>query len=493
MDPNTPQGQSNTKSEQKVPEITPKPITALDLTQQVEKLSISQKSNSESGPNSNPNSSPNSSQNFNEPSANPENHLKRQESQNKRKLSNSEPQLKNDSENTSENQENTSKSISQPITKLKTQPTSLSISQNTPKLSTRTRISAGGDPSRFRAPSTLDDELSTDEDGYIDDDEIIIQHRKRKLSIEFPTTDEDESDTDTNPSRYIGHHRSSGLAQLEWDNNVSHNLSQNHENADGVISTSQTFSPVHSTGFNSNGLGKFQQKTKISSKYDGNNNKTGKKAYSNQSTPIKSSANGTSTTCSGSPALSSSQYQLVIVGEQEFRLDMKAIEPYKKVLSHGGYTGASGLTAVVIFTAAQLPDTIQHNAADYEYIMHNIFLYVVSTLDLLVAQDYVLIYLNGACKKRNLPGLSWLRQCYKMIDRRLRKSLKKLLIVHPTFYLRTLITIFRPFVSAKFSRKIQVCRNLEVLDEAMKEVNEQNFVVLDIIEEVKEFDKKLNS
>jgi len=468
MDPNTPQGQSNTQIEQKIHENTLENISEQNLTEQVENLSLNQDLSPNFDPNLNTKSSPNSTKNFNESSANPENRLKRQESQNKRKLSNSEPQLRNTSENTSEtpenpeNPKNTSKSISQPLTK----PKNLTISQNTPKLALRTRISAGGDPaSRFRPPSTLDlsnDEQSTDEDGYIDDDEIIIQHRKRKLSIEFPTTDEDESDTDTTPSRYIGsHHRSSGLAQLEWDNNVSHNLSQNLENADGTISTSQTFSPVHSKGFNSNGLGKNQQKTKISSKYDGNNNKTSKKAYSNQSTPIKSS-NGTSTTCSGSPALSSSQYQLVIVGEQEFRLDMKAIEPYKKVLSHGGYTGASGLTAVVIFTAAQLPDTVQHNTADYEYIMHNIFLYVVSTLDLLVAQDYVLIYLNGACKKRNLPGLSWLRQCYKMIDRRLRKSLKKLLIVHPTFYLRTLITIFRPFVSAKFSRKIHVCRNLEV-------------------------------
>ena len=300
---------------------------------------------------------------------------------------------------------------------------------NTPKLN-RVRISAGGD--RFRVSSTLDDEVteSENEDGYIDDDEIIVQHRKRKLSIEFPTTDEDESDTtDTTPSRYLGHHRSSGLAQLEWDNNIltTHDLSSENK----VISTSQTFSPDtnNSKGFNSNTL----SKTKISSK-DGNNNK---KATSLISTPIKSSTTST-TTCSGSPALSSSQYQLVIVGEQEFRLDMKAIEPYKKVLTHGGYTGASGLTAVVIFTAAQLPDTLEHNAADYQYIMHNIFLYVVSTLDLLVAQDYVLIYLNGACKKRNLPGLSWLRQCYKMIDRRLRKSLKKLLIVHPTFYLRTI-------------------------------------------------------
>lgn len=335
--------------------------------------------------------------------------------------------------------------------------------------STRVRISVAGEAAAAAAVSSvlsnLDDELSEpDQDEYIDDDEIIVQHRKRRLSIEFPTTDEDgeESDTtDTTPNIFLGHHRSSG--QLEWDNNIL------LTSQPGVISTSQTFS-------NNQSSSKFK---------DGNNNQ--KSSISAYSTPAKSST----TTSGGSPALHSSQYQLVIVGEQEFRLDMKAIEPYKKVLAHGGYTGASGLTAVVIFTAAELPDTVQHNAADYQYIMHNIFLYVVSTLDLLVAQDYVLIYLNGACKKRNLPGLSWLRQCYKMIDRRLRKSLKKLLIVHPTFYLRTMITIFRPFVSQKFSRKIQVCRNLNALDEAMKEVNEQNTVTLDILQAVRDFDASL--
>ena len=54
-----------------------------------------------------------------------------------------------------------------------------------------------------------------------------------------------------------------------------------------------------------------------------------------------------------------------------------------------------------------------------------------------------------------------------------------------------MITIFRPFVSSKFSRKIQVCRNLDTLDEAMKDVNEQNSVTLDIMQAVRDFDDSL--
>jgi len=182
---------------------------------------------------------------------------------------------------------------------------------------------------------------------------------------------------------------------------------------------------------------------------------------------------------------------MVNVNNQEFKLDLQAIEPYKKVLNHAGYTGAHSLTAVLIFTAAYLPDSATLEKEDYNYIMHNIFLYVVSTLDILVAQDYIIICLNGGCLKRNVPGIQFMKKCYNMIDRRLRKSLKKLFIVHPTFYLRTIITIFKPFVSSKLSRKIKLCRKLENLEKYMVEVNEGAVFKLKIPEVVKEYDDSL--
>lgn len=123
--------------------------------------------------------------------------------------------------------------------------------------------------------------------------------------------------------------------------------------------------------------------------------------------------------------------------------------------------------------------------------MHNIFLYVVSTLDLLVAQDYVVICHNGGCLKRNVPGVTFMKKCYDMIDRRLRKSFKKLFIVHPTFYLRTIITICKPFVSRKFGKKIKLCYKLKNLDEYMLELNEGSNFNLKIPEIVLEYDQKL--
>jgi len=44
--------------------------------------------------------------------------------------------------------------------------------------------------------------------------------------------------------------------------------------------------------------------------------------------------------------------------------------------------------------------------------------YVISSLELLVAEDYMIIYLNGATPRRRMPGISWLKRCYQMIERR---------------------------------------------------------------------------
>lgn len=52
-------------------------------------------------------------------------------------------------------------------------------------------------------------------------------------------------------------------------------------------------------------------------------------------------------------------------------IDMKVIEPYKRVLSHGGYLKAGGHNAIVIFSACFLPD---RSRTDYNYVMENLFL-----------------------------------------------------------------------------------------------------------------------
>ncbi|KAA8584444.1 hypothetical protein FQN60_008229 [Etheostoma spectabile] len=154
-------------------------------------------------------------------------------------------------------------------------------------------------------------------------------------------------------------------------------------------------------------------------------------------------------------------WRTVVIGEQEHRINMKIIESYMRVISHGGYYG-NGANAIIVFAACFLPDS---DREDYHEIMENLFLYVISTLELMVAEDYMIVYLNGATPHRRMPGLGWLKKCYHMIDRRLRKNLKSFIILHPSWFIRTILAITKPFISTKFSSKIKYVNSLDELQE----------------------------
>lgn len=137
-------------------------------------------------------------------------------------------------------------------------------------------------------------------------------------------------------------------------------------------------------------------------------------------------------------------YQKITLPDGKTReIDMKVIEPYKRVLSHGGYLKAGGHNAIIVFSACYLPD---RSRKDYNYVMDNLFLYVVKTLEQLVTEDYVLIYLHGGSTRSNVPPFPWLKKCYQLLDRKLRKRLKNLFMVHPTFWLKSIVWMARPFI-----------------------------------------------
>ncbi|XP_044899700.1 caytaxin isoform X2 [Felis catus] len=127
-------------------------------------------------------------------------------------------------------------------------------------------------------------------------------------------------------------------------------------------------------------------------------------------------------------------WRTVIIGEQEHRIDLHMIRPYMRVVTHGGYYG-EGLNAIIVFAACFLPDS---SSPDYHYIMENLFLYVISSLELLVAEDYMIVYLNGATPRRRMPGIGWLKKCYQMIDRSV-KFINKIQYVHSLEDLEQLI------------------------------------------------------
>ncbi|XP_067878747.1 bcl-2/adenovirus E1B 19 kDa-interacting protein 2-like protein isoform X1 [Heterodontus francisci] len=170
------------------------------------------------------------------------------------------------------------------------------------------------------------------------------------------------------------------------------------------------------------------------------------------------------------------------IGEQEYRVDMAVVDPYKAVISHGGCFGEN-LTAIIVFSSCYLPESSQ---PDYENVMENLFRYVIGTLELLVAENYIIVYLNGATTRNRVPSISWLKQCYQTIDRRLRKNLKSLIVVHPSWFIKVILAITRPFISSKFSRKVRFVSSLQELSQLipMQHVH--------IPECIKELDKELN-
>uniref|UniRef100_A0A672L667 BCL2/adenovirus E1B 19 kDa protein-interacting protein 2-like n=1 Tax=Sinocyclocheilus grahami TaxID=75366 RepID=A0A672L667_SINGR len=170
------------------------------------------------------------------------------------------------------------------------------------------------------------------------------------------------------------------------------------------------------------------------------------------------------------------------IGGQDYQVNMSVLEPYLQVLSHGGYYG-DGSTAIIMFTSCYLPEnTTEH----YEYVMDNLFRYIIGTLDLMVSENYILVYLCGMAPRNKMPGIKWLRQCYMSIDRRLKKDLKGLFVVHPAWYVRALITVIKPFISEKFSRKMRFIHSLQEMAEFVPVAQ------LQIPDCIRQYDEQMN-
>ncbi|KAM4538677.1 bcl-2/adenovirus E1B 19 kDa-interacting protein 2-like protein [Odontesthes bonariensis] len=167
---------------------------------------------------------------------------------------------------------------------------------------------------------------------------------------------------------------------------------------------------------------------------------------------------------------------------QESRVNMSVLEPFLRVLSHGGYYG-DGMNDIIVFSSCYLPENSLEN---YQYVMDNLFRFVVGTLELMVAENYVIVYFCVGGQKEKLPGISWLKECYTTIDRRLRKNLKGFYVVHPTWYIKALITIIKPFISSKFSRKLQFVDSLQELSHFITTEHVQ------IPDSVREYDQNLS-
>ncbi|CEL60405.1 Rho GTPase-activating protein 1 OS=Homo sapiens GN=ARHGAP1 PE=1 SV=1 [Rhizoctonia solani AG-1 IB] len=109
---------------------------------------------------------------------------------------------------------------------------------------------------------------------------------------------------------------------------------------------------------------------------------------------------------------------------------------------------------MVVVTAASFPDP---RLVSYDILLSRIIAY----LDLYVENDYVVVFL--AAGGRHTPSWNWVWKAYRSMSRKYRKNLKRLLIVHPTWFSKMFVSLGGAVLSPKFFRKITYVSTLSEL------------------------------
>lgn len=94
---------------------------------------------------------------------------------------------------------------------------------------------------------------------------------------------------------------------------------------------------------------------------------------------------------------------------------------------------------IITIYACRLPSAFKiHHLRLLKYIMY--------TLDQYVENDYCLVYFHFGLNSQNKPKLNFLYQAYRAFDRKYKKNLKALFLVHPTNFIRIVWQLFRPII-----------------------------------------------
>lgn len=135
---------------------------------------------------------------------------------------------------------------------------------------------------------------------------------------------------------------------------------------------------------------------------------------------------------------------------------------------------------IVTFSCCRLPPSHELNHRRLlEFLKH--------TLDRQVEGAYAVVYFHFGLSRQNRPSLRWLQGAYRELDRKHKKNLQALYIVHPTSFVRVLWTVFKPLVSHKFGKKVAYFSSLSALREHLQ------CGPLAVPPEVVQYDEKLRS
>ncbi|KAG2109211.1 hypothetical protein BD769DRAFT_1630485 [Suillus cothurnatus] len=106
----------------------------------------------------------------------------------------------------------------------------------------------------------------------------------------------------------------------------------------------------------------------------------------------------------------------------------------------------AGVDFEVILSSSALPDPQE---VSYDLLLQYA---ILSYLDLFVESDYTVVFF--AAGGRYTPHWNWIWKAYRSLSRKYRKNLKRLFIVHSSFFSKMLFSLAGAIVSPKFFRKI---------------------------------------
>uniref|UniRef100_UPI00358F0D72 rho GTPase-activating protein 1-like isoform X1 n=2 Tax=Myxine glutinosa TaxID=7769 RepID=UPI00358F0D72 len=158
-----------------------------------------------------------------------------------------------------------------------------------------------------------------------------------------------------------------------------------------------------------------------------------------------------------------------IAGSQ---VSLHVSDPFYDVARHGIVEVAGDDNygrKLIIFSCCKMPPT---HVLDH----HKLLLYLQYTLDQYVESDYTLVYFHYGLTSKNKPAFSWVLNAYREFDRKYKKNLKALYVVHPTNFIRVLWMFFKPFISHKFGKKVMY---VNYLSELHKHLDYEQLVIPD--------------
>eukprot|EP00002_Diphylleia_rotans_P022970 TRINITY_DN4512_c0_g1_i1.p1 TRINITY_DN4512_c0_g1~~TRINITY_DN4512_c0_g1_i1.p1 ORF type:complete len:524 (-),score=132.06 TRINITY_DN4512_c0_g1_i1:172-1743(-) len=102
---------------------------------------------------------------------------------------------------------------------------------------------------------------------------------------------------------------------------------------------------------------------------------------------------------------------------------------------------------------------LQANMVD----LNRVHMYIYLILEPLLRREFTVLYVHTESTSDNQPEFSWLKEIYDLLPNSLRRNMKRMYVLHPTFLLKTFFLFLSPFLSESFWEKLSYVDNLTEL------------------------------